>query len=301
MSWKDEGAISIANIIKTPTKTAAPLTRSTRRRIEKAAASPASSEAPDTQGTPVPDLGCLWYVPNVVGYLRLVLTFTGLYYGGHAAVASSGKVGSPFMRWTPTPHQSVVSAASVDEGDARMFLVCCGLAGLLDLVDGPIARKLGQTSAFGAILDVVCDNVLRGGMWILAAACYPKYLTLPAVLVVLIEWFTFLSTQIAGLLDGGRYWKEQTSAHTPAIVAKIFANNFKNPLGAWAILSLFLSPGFFLSRACLVGTFAGWLPWEVLDVFGWLMVAGRVLVAITAEFHLCSVFVCALCVPKKEA
>lgn len=33
-----------------------------------------------------------------------------------------------------------------------------GLSCLLDAVDGPVARALGQTSKFGAVLDMVTDR-----------------------------------------------------------------------------------------------------------------------------------------------
>ena len=39
---------------------------------------------------------------------------------------------------------------------------------LLDGLDGALARRLGQASAYGAFLDVAVDNISRSALWSLA-------------------------------------------------------------------------------------------------------------------------------------
>lgn len=49
--------------------------------------------------------------------------------------------------------------------DERLEYLMCGWCFLCSGVDGWLARKLGQTSRFGAWLDVVVDNMGRGMLW----------------------------------------------------------------------------------------------------------------------------------------
>lgn len=48
------------------------------------------------------------------------------------------------------------------------------ISGLLDAVDGDIARKTGTTSEFGALMDIVFDRVVEGGIVISLAIRYPE-------------------------------------------------------------------------------------------------------------------------------
>ncbi|XP_077064529.1 uncharacterized protein LOC143716171 isoform X1 [Siphateles boraxobius] len=73
----------------------------------------------------------LLYVPNVIGYIRILLVL------------------SSWMLY------------SYPENFVPLYV----LSIILDGVDGWVARKLQQTSRFGAWLDVVIDNVGRGMLW----------------------------------------------------------------------------------------------------------------------------------------
>ena len=65
------------------------------------------------------------FVPNLIGYARVVLAAASLF----------------FMPWHP-------------KFCTCLYTVSC----LLDAVDGQAARALGQTSKFGAVLDMVTDR-----------------------------------------------------------------------------------------------------------------------------------------------
>ncbi|DBA85054.1 hypothetical protein WJX79_010359 [Trebouxia sp. C0005] len=73
------------------------------------------------------------FVPNLIGYLRLVLL---------AAAVCTG-VSAPQLTYC-------------------LFLVNL----LLDGLDGIAARRLNQCSSFGAFLDVFVDNLTRGTLWV---------------------------------------------------------------------------------------------------------------------------------------
>ncbi|KAI1893380.1 hypothetical protein AGOR_G00123140 [Albula goreensis] len=76
-------------------------------------------------------LGVLVYVPNVIGYVRVLLVF---------------------ISWCGFDNTGV-------------FVPCYLISILLDGLDGWAARRLNQTSEFGSWLDVVVDNLGRGMLW----------------------------------------------------------------------------------------------------------------------------------------
>ncbi len=97
----------------------------------------------------------LFYVPNIIGYLRIALLVSALWTG-------------PAFPW---------------------FTFCLFLVNFsLDFFDGLLARTLNQTSAFGAWLDVAIDNTSRGVLyaWTLPgpAAAFP----------IALEFLTFVAT-----------------------------------------------------------------------------------------------------------
>ncbi|EKX51831.1 hypothetical protein GUITHDRAFT_102442 [Guillardia theta CCMP2712] len=114
------------------------------------------------------------------------------------------------------------------------------LSFILDLVDGMLARRLGQTSKLGAILDILADNLGRSAVWAKASGRSASVHAF-AVFFISLEWVTLFATQMTSHLEGGRHWKQQTSEE-PWMVRAYFKNNFKNPLGTSGILGLFLLP-----------------------------------------------------------
>ena len=81
-----------------------------------------------------------FYVPNLIGYARVLLAFVG--YG--AALS-----------------------------DYRITVVSYLLSQLLDAADGYAARKLGQSSTFGAVLDMVTDRASTTCLCIILGSLYP--------------------------------------------------------------------------------------------------------------------------------
>lgn len=60
-----------------------------------------------------------------------------------------------------------------------------GIAALTDLLDGYIARKLGQTSAFGAFLDPVADKLMITVALVLLVKSFPTPLMATTAIIII--------------------------------------------------------------------------------------------------------------------
>lgn len=189
------------------------------------------------RGAASPELGLhiLLYWPNIVGYIRIVLLF--------AAWA---------VYHTPA-----------------LFVPLYSLSVALDGVDGWLARRLGQTSRFGAWLDVVVDNMGRGMLW--------SQLFEWGWLVSALEWCVFVCNHNAR----GDQWKTSFSS-SPRLVRAVMSNGFRTPLGAWVVGGLHGLPVWLY--ACQQGSPSRWvdLPLWIQAVGTLLLSAGRLL-ALSAE------------------
>ncbi|XP_005096617.1 uncharacterized protein LOC101858706 [Aplysia californica] len=139
-------------------------------------------------------LEVLAYVPNIVGYIRIVLA----------------------------------SCAFLLFQQPVWFTILYSISISLDGIDGYLARKLNQTSKFGAWFDVVIDLFSRGYLW--CALFRSGYL------VVMLEWLTFVCTH-----SRGENWRIPEE-NFPMLVKMVMANGFKGPLGIFAIGSLHILP-----------------------------------------------------------
>ena len=143
------------------------------------------------------------YVPNLLGYARILLAFWGLHVASFNPWAS-------FYLWI--------------------------LSAFLDLFDGMAARALDQTSSFGVLVDIVADNILRSCVWIATAVADPTYIV-PCAAIVCVEWLTFAATQLHASAHGS-HWKT-CRENDPKFIQNFFSNNFRNPFGLLGIYGLF--------------------------------------------------------------
>ncbi|PNH11816.1 CDP-diacylglycerol--inositol 3-phosphatidyltransferase 1, partial [Tetrabaena socialis] len=172
----------------------------------------------------------LWYIPNIIGYGRIALLV------GSAGLASR--------------YPQVALGA---------FLLNFALDG----VDGAVARRLGQTSSFGAFLDVAVDVATRGLLWWSA----PGGLGLP---MLLLEALTFVCTHAAA----GEAWKSEANfSAAPGWVQAVMANGFWSPAGVLAMAGLQGCPLWVWAQSCLPGT-----AWSS-PLLGAVLVPGRLLAA----------------------
>jgi CDP-diacylglycerol--inositol 3-phosphatidyltransferase len=94
------------------------------------------------------------YVPNLIGYVRIV---TGL----------------------------AAFAVARDSAQWAAFFWLYAVSYSLDAVDGVAARRLGQTSRLGAVLDMVTDRFCTAGLLCTLSVLYPAWSTTFVVLMVL--------------------------------------------------------------------------------------------------------------------
>ncbi|KAF2360663.1 CDP-alcohol phosphatidyltransferase [Trinorchestia longiramus] len=175
------------------------------------------------------DTQILFFVPNLIGYVRLLLVVSAFC----------------FLTWECYSYFVVFYAFSIT----------------LDGIDGWAARKLKQCSKFGAWLDVVIDNVSRSLLW---AYIHPMCAVISSV-----EWTVFVCNHQLGegwrvqLLSqhndskDGILLKKSPKGETgidslsqcdtdqcqpPLLVQRIFKNNFRSPFGVWAVAGLHVLP-----------------------------------------------------------
>jgi hypothetical protein len=209
----------------------------------------------------------LLYVPNILGYIRIIFAFIGLYYS--------------------ILQQPIIA------------IIIWILASVLDMFDGILARLLHQTSQIGILLDIIADNILRTIIYIATcnAASVTYYLStittttndestlssqssttiiiIISCLIICTEWITMISTQLYTVyhstsMDTGRrppvihtvsssktneellspHWKKIVTTNTTNtrpqekewwIIQYYFSNNFCNPIGILGIYGLFAS------------------------------------------------------------
>jgi len=153
------------------------------------------------------------YVPNIIGYFRIAAN----------AIACLLVFNRPLY---------------------TVYLMA--FSAILDFFDGYIARLLNQTSKFGVILDVFCDNLWRTTCWVIASSTHQLILPF-AVLCIATEWSTFLSTQFVQQMKQSEHWKVRPKTD-PVFISYAFRNNFKNPIGFTCIFGLFFCPSLICLR-----------------------------------------------------
>ncbi|XP_070685816.1 uncharacterized protein [Pempheris klunzingeri] len=122
-------------------------------------------------------------------------------------------------------------------------------------VDGWLARRLGQSSRFGAWLDVVVDNLGRGMLWSLLSEW--------GWLVSAWEWCVFVCNHSTS----GDQWKDSFTS-SPRLIRAVMANGFRTPLGTWVVSGLHCLP------LWLYGC-----RWGLLCLPPWIQAGGALLLA----------------------
>lgn len=133
------------------------------------------------------------------------------------------------------------------------------IAAVTDWFDGYLARKLNQSTAFGAFLDPVADKLMVAVALIMLVETYSSiYLTLPAMIIV--------GREI--VISALREWMAEIGKRANVAVSHI--GKIKTALQMLAILLLLAShPGSMLSNAGIVTLYAAailtlWSMWVYL-------------------------------------
>lgn len=160
----------------------------------------------------------MWNIPNILTLVRIFLipVFVALFYAP--------------MSWARL-------------GCALVF----GLAALTDMVDGYLARRLGQTSPLGAFLDPVADKLMVATALVLLVEADPRpLLALPAAVIIgreiavsaLREWMAEIGVRARVAVS--RVGKFKTTAQMIAIFILILGHNtWGLPLYGMALVFLY--------------------------------------------------------------
>ncbi len=93
----------------------------------------------------------------------------------------------------------IISAVFLAKGFMIAALVCLWLSGILDVLDGSLARYTKQASPFGAYMDLVFDRVVEGVIVLGFYLAMPD-LVLPAFGFYIAAMFNFTTFMLAGTL-----------------------------------------------------------------------------------------------------
>ncbi|CAB4014616.1 CDP-diacylglycerol--inositol 3-phosphatidyltransferase, partial [Paramuricea clavata] len=180
-----------------------------------------------------PNYRILYFVPNIIGYVRIILL--------------------------------VASWIHIDS-DPKLFVVLYVASVVLDALDGIAARKLNQTSAFGAWFDVVIDNVGRGMLW--------SFIYKWGYFVSALEWLVLVCTHTYGPT-----WKTAGTDTPPFWVKAVMANNFRTVIGSYAIAGLHVLPMWLygLQKLEIIYT---WLGSQAVAGITAILVSGRLICAL---------------------
>ena len=136
-----------------------------------------------------PNWSTVFLIPNIIGYARIAASFWA------------------FQRFSVLLRPATVANEGSDVGDADArpvvvanFLIVMLCAAFLDVIDGPIARILAQTSTLGVYVDIVADNIWRTACWLSVALTCPHYAWI-GLFVIVVEWLTFFASQVSELLS----------------------------------------------------------------------------------------------------
>ena len=105
------------------------------------------------------------------------------------------------------------------------------IAGLTDIFDGPLARKLNVASKFGRMVDPLADKVLICGAFIVFALIgEPKLFNLSKCWLAVIQWgFAAIIIAREAVVTILRHWSESRGIKFPATVSgkiKMFIQAF---------------------------------------------------------------------------
>lgn len=170
-----------------------------------------------------------WYWPNIIDYIRVVLVVACLFIS----------VAQPYI---------LVSLLVV--------------AGLLDNLDGYVARYFQQSSRFGAVLDYVTDRITTVAYIKILAEILPKYASF-FYLLAMIDMASHMARLYVAIWAEGNHHKE--------IVSKFKLLNLYYPQKTVSIMMGFCAYSYEIFFIILIFLYAGaeliipsWLLWSLL-------------------------------------
>lgn len=139
-------------------------------------------------------------------------------------------------------------AAGILSGQYRRAIILFLLAGVTDVIDGLVARRLGESTRFGAYLDPIADKILLSAIYISLGVAHA------------IPWWIVAIVFGRDLLILGM-----------AAYGLLFTSIRKFPPSVWGKISTFLQ----IAAALAVMAARDGIP-APADLALWLMVAGTI-------------------------
>ena len=176
------------------------------------------------------------FAPNIIGYVRILLLLAAFWYANR---------------------------------DPILFMTLFGLSFGLDVLDGPVARALGQSTRFGAALDLLTDKFSGPGLFCILTSMYTDYaaaLTLLLMLDAASHWFHMQATLLRGSTS------HKIIDPTQNVVVRLFYGS--KPFFAWTCLghemflcALYLRWWALDGRSAALAPLAGPLTWAARAFF----------------------------------
>lgn len=134
-------------------------------------------------------MSVVWYVPNLVGYFRILFTIIASFLLFH---------------------------------NPLLAILLGFISQILDAADGSLARHLGQCSALGMILDYTVDRMFVGCWMIVLTALFPKCWFL-FMFILSFDLVSHLFHMFASMQQGKNSHKEQDEHQGPLL--KLYYSN----------------------------------------------------------------------------
>eukprot|EP01108_Squamamoeba_japonica_P009036 TRINITY_DN8274_c0_g1_i1.p1 TRINITY_DN8274_c0_g1~~TRINITY_DN8274_c0_g1_i1.p1 ORF type:complete len:232 (-),score=77.14 TRINITY_DN8274_c0_g1_i1:31-657(-) len=169
------------------------------------------------------------FVPQLIGYVRMAALLGGVFF---------------------------------IHSDPQLFIILYMISFGLDVIDGPVARVLGQSTQFGAALDMLTDKMSTPILLMELALLYPTYrafLRAALLLDIVSHYFLLQNTLLQGRTSHKAIGDDQTwllrlfyrnkpffawtcLGHEAFTVLLFVSYHFPNPLLTY--LTLFFAPNF---------------------------------------------------------
>ena len=116
----------------------------------------------------------------------------------------------------------VLGAASLAMGWTAAFLVLLWLSGLLDAVDGTLARQNGTATRAGALVDIVCDRVVEAAVILALGLRFPgirlELLVLCAAVILSLTVFLTAAAALPGTQGKSFHYQAGLAERTEGFV-----------------------------------------------------------------------------------
>ncbi|GMH98022.1 hypothetical protein TrVE_jg4618 [Triparma verrucosa] len=197
-------------------------------------------QIPQPAVPPTKQLPTWAYVPNLIGYARLLFLSLSLHY----AYSSPSKPGK--------------------------FSIFYATSALLDALDGKAARYLNQVSNLGGLLDMVTDRLTTSSMLIILTQVYKKY----AVLWLGLMGLDISSHWMFQYYNALRKTHHKSSSKGAGRTGEVKMNPLKVVVDYYYRSPIFfayccLAPELFYGGLYILGEFDGFKGREVLRKFVW--------------------------------